>query len=531
MLPASLSCELQKYTLLTDFKNKNGLLIADISYQCPWNSHKNNNRYLTINPQEEKIILKCHSQKCHGKSKILYHNQQCNITCESDNKDESKELQKDDHNVSPRFDINMFNSICDHSTQQEIDNVLTKMQKLEKDIDTLCDNIANIDYNLKTNIINQQKQEINKQIRQKEKNIKLLKYNLKTLFKKQSALELEKKSAYFEKYHAKIMQPFCFLRISDGDFYLYNKKHFEDAYANLLLNNDTSFVSTWLLRSNMKTYERLDFLPPPKKIEPHIYNTFSGLKVETQGITYDYNSDLIEPILKHVNVLVNHDNNSYEYVLNYLAHIVQKPGELPGVALVFRSEKEGVGKNLIFENFFGHSILGDKYVLQTTDIDKILGRFSMANNRLLVILDETRGKDTFLNNEKIKNRITTERVPWEKKGIDGIKINNFARELFFTNNDTPVSIPFGDRRFAGFDCSNEVANNRPYFKKLVKILNDPQSIYSFYYFLKNRDISKFDIVADRPETDFYKELREQSTPCVARFLIHYIFKENPETKV
>ena len=57
------------------------------------------------------------------------------------------------------------------------------------------------------------------------------------------------------------------------------------------------------------------------------------------------------------------------------------------LALIFRSEKEGVGKKLMFEEFIGYSILGSKYVLQTTDIDEIIGRFSMINNKLLVILD------------------------------------------------------------------------------------------------------------------------------------------------
>ena len=115
------------------------------------------------------------------------------------------------------------------------------------------------------------------------------------------------------------------------------------------------------------------------------------------------------------------------------------------MALVFRSQKQGVSKNLLFEHFIGYSILGCKYVLQTTDIDKILRRFSMVNNRFLVILDETSGKDTFLNNDKIKNFVTTTKIAWEKKGIDGFKINNFARILFFTNNKTPVCIPYGDR--------------------------------------------------------------------------------------
>ena len=230
-------------------------------------------------------------------------------------------------------------------------------------------------------------------------------------------------------------------------------------------------------------------------------------------------------------MLVNHDNASYEYVLDYFAHLIQKPGELPGVALLFRSEKEGVGKNLMFEHFFGYNIVGSKYILQTTDIDKVLGRFSMINNKLLVILDEAKGKDTFLNNEKIKNFITTNKIAWERKGVDGFTINNFARMLFFSNGKTPVSIPFGDRRFACFNSSNKQANNRKYFKTLLKSMRDETVIKNFYNFLLHRDISEFDIVSDRPETDFYRELQSESIPSIARFLIDYIDNDSNENKI
>ena len=154
--------------------------------------------------------------------------------------------------------------------------------------------------------------------------------------------------------------------------------------------------------------------PPPNHVPDHIYNSFDAFTVDCEKNTY--NAD-IQPILDHVMLLVNHDSASYEYILNYLAHLIQKPGELPLVALLFRSEKEGVDKNLFFEMFIGNMLLGSKYMLQTADIDKILGRFSMINDKLLVILDEAKGKDTFLNNEKIKNFITSPHIAWEKKGI------------------------------------------------------------------------------------------------------------------
>ena len=44
-LSQNLKTEIAKYKLLSELKNKNGLLIADIKLDCYWNTHKNNNRY------------------------------------------------------------------------------------------------------------------------------------------------------------------------------------------------------------------------------------------------------------------------------------------------------------------------------------------------------------------------------------------------------------------------------------------------------------------------------------------------------
>ena len=463
------------------------------------------------------------------------------------------------------FSIPKFNDICgDNAVITKIAECDKECSILEQTISELKDSIHDINPDLKTSVIQKQKTDINRKIKKHQTKLKTIQKRSDKLRSKRHTSLIELKSKYFEQFNAKIMNPVSFLRKAYNEICLYNKSNFEEIYRNVLID-DKQFVNEWLIRPNIRTYERLDFLPPPVSVPSYIYNTFDGFAVEkvvdktdagvdidktdvstgtnntsTSGTDSDKNNiinadtnnvSLINPILKHIEILTNHDGASYEYVLNYFAHLIQKPGELAQVALVFRSEKEGVGKNLMFEEFIGRSILGYKYVLQTTDIDKIVGRFSMINNKLLVILDETKGKDTFLNSDKIKNFITTNTIAWERKGVDGFNINNFARLLFFTNNDTPVSIPYGDRRFACFDCSNEVANNRKYFRELVRCMRDSTVIKAFYLFLKSRDISRFDIVTDRPETRFYKELREHSIPCIARFLINYISDDSNNNQI
>ena len=82
---------------------------------------------------------------------------------------------------------------------------------------------------------------------------------------------------------------------------------------------------------------------------------------------------------------------------------------LPEVALVFRMKSKVLVKISCLNSLLVILFLVAN-MLQTTHIDKILGRFSMVNNRLLVILEETSGKDTFLNNDKIRNFVTTSKI-------------------------------------------------------------------------------------------------------------------------
>jgi len=203
-------------------------------------------------------------------------------------------------------------------------------------------------------------------------------------------------------------------------------------------------------------------------------------------------------------------------MMDYCAHMVQRPGELSRVAILFKSN-QGVGKNVFWENFI-NSILGREYLLQTADIDKIVGRFSMVQNKLCIIMDETSGKDSFLNSEKIKNSITAETIAWERKGIAGVTLNNCARLLFFTNNSTPIKIEMTDRRFVVYECADDVKNNEAYFKDLISNFKNKQHMKTLFGMLMARDISKWNSVADRPITQIYRDIQSAGIPPMALYL-------------
>ena len=327
--------------------------------------------------------------------------------------------------------------------------------------------------------------------------------------------EFKLKMDYFEKFHFKVMSPPCFGRLAYNKISLLSSHEIEQQYENVVMNNHT-FVSLWRKNENIRTFENVDFLPYPRECKSYTLNTFNGLKIERVKESKG-NYDIF---LKHLTILTGHDPKGQDYLLNYLSHLVQRPGELPRVALVFQSE-QGVGKNIFFENF-AHHILGTEYMLQTAEMDKIIGRFSMINNKLLVIMDETSGKDSFSNSDKIKNIITAESVAWERKGVDGVNINNCGRYIFFSNNTTPVKIEHSDRRYVVYKCANDVQNNSIYFKDLVNHFKDEKIVRAFYDFLMERDISSWDSINDRPITKAYKDVQSANIPAMANYLVEQI---------
>jgi hypothetical protein len=132
-------------------------------------------------------------------------------------------------------------------------------------------------------------------------------------------------------------------------------------------------------------------------------------------------------------------------------------------------------------------------------------------------MDEGKGKDTFAGSDKIKYFITAPTLVFEKKGIDGMTINNCSRMIFFSNSEICLLIEQDERRMMAMECASDKANDSKYTMIILKAFNTPSMVRYLYLFLKNRDISKFDSTNDRPITQFYKELRTITTPSEVKY--------------
>ena len=125
----------------------------------------------------------------------------------------------------------------------------------------------------------------------------------------------------------------------------------------------------------------------------------------------------------------------FNYVMRWMALMVQMPWIKPEVAIVLRS-KEGTGKNIIVKmllNMFGvHGFI-------TAQKDQVAGRFNgHLFDKVLVVLDEAFFAGDPAAVAAAKALITNSPLSYEAKGKDALSAPNYAHVISLTNNEWAV---------------------------------------------------------------------------------------------
>jgi hypothetical protein len=259
----------------------------------------------------------------------------------------------------------------------------------------------------------------------------------------------------------------------------------------------------WIESDNTRRFEKLVF-DPSMKCSDTSYNLFKGLATVPKSGKCDL-------YLKHVReVICSGDHELYEYVIGWMAHAVQKPTELPGVALVLMGS-QGTGKGT-FAQYFG-KIFGEHFQ-HLVHMDHLLGKFNAhLSSALLVFADEVVWGGNKKEAGQLKGIITESRRMMEAKFKDPIHVDNYARFIFATNEDWAVPTGPKERRFCVLNIDESKTQNHSYFSAIKnEMING--GVEALMHMLVNYDISKFN-VRRYPETDGLLAQKQLSLPSVA----------------
>jgi hypothetical protein len=269
------------------------------------------------------------------------------------------------------------------------------------------------------------------------------------------------------------------------------------------------------LYKNFMRYTKIEFKPGAKLLTE--FNLFRGFRAREVENVDESKFDLI---LKHIlEVFASNEKILYNYILDWLAFRVQKPGEKNGKTLLFQS-KPGSGKNIFFE-WFGESVIGKTHYQIINNISSITGNFnSVIEGCLFMIGDEISnvGKDGAM----IKNILTQDTVLINHKGVRAYPCSNLFQMVFLTNNIKYFILERAQRRFVCFQASSIHRDNEDYFKRLKAQMNNEDCADHFYTWLLRRDITAFnDKAATFPLSEFHKVLMEINKTSIDLFIESY----------
>ena len=328
----------------------------------------------------------------------------------------------------------------------------------------------------------------------------------------------------FEKDHFIITSPllFGFEYIYEGKpkYTLYNRNDFKTLtepfiYENIKLDGTKetkNFMTDWLKDNDKRSYKQLEF-SPVHKANVEYYNTFQGFDCELP-FQYEHNETAIDIFKKHISHLTDNHQESIDYLISYIADIIQNPDRPPGTAILLKSP-QGHGKDLFMDII--SKMLNISYVCRTEDIKDVLGNFNTAiKDKVICVINELEGKDGWEYRDKLKGLITCENLNINEKGIKHYKQKNSLRVFIFSNRMNPIEISQDDRRFCVFK-SHYKKPTPEYFNKLVDILDNKNSLYSIYNYLKQYKID-INLRHNRPKTKAYDNMKEGNINPIFNFL-------------
>lgn len=348
-------------------------------------------------------------------------------------------------------------------------------------------------------------------------------YDVKTITKTHN-YKLQKK--YFEQFHAKIENPYCFIRDDENGLMFIKPDKFVSLHSNVetisCINEPAheqakkmfGFASYWTGDKNIRTYYRYDYYPDATLCPKNIYNLWQPFPILKTELDPDADTS---KIYAFINTLLG--DECADYVLNWFAHIVQKPARKTEVCILLYGA-QGCGKSTIGEYLLRKIIGLDKMII-TSKADKMFGRFVNTQGKLLAVLNEASGKDTFNICDILKDAITCSTTEQEKKGVDAVSVTDYTNFIFTTNNINSVKIEEGDRRFMPIEINNVLKGNVSYFKELYADLDNELIMRKFYDELIHRDLSKFNPSRDRIETQLMIDMKTMNKNCIKDFIDYW----------
>lgn len=256
-------------------------------------------------------------------------------------------------------------------------------------------------------------------------------------------------------------------------------------------------LKAWVASPARVTVDVLTWAPgepvicqPPEAVDgaTRAYNSWRGFAPINPPADW---RERVQPFIDHLAYLVPEPAELKRFT-QWLAHILQRPHELPHTAMLMVAEQTGIGRNLLAAMLV-RALRG--HVAAGVQLGELLdGAFNgRLSKRLLAIVDEVRegmGEKRYVRGERLKSLITEEhRLINPKYGTQSIE-RNCCRWLMFSNHRDALPFDHSDRRVMVIE--NPRTRKPPqYYARLYSMLDDAAFVAAVRQYLATYDLAGF----------------------------------------
>ncbi len=270
--------------------------------------------------------------------------------------------------------------------------------------------------------------------------------------------------------------------------YMIKQEYIDDDEKNISKATAITF-NRWITKE-IKIIDNINYIPEEielfKEDEDTYFNTYRKEQILNED-TKDV-KDKFQTIKKVLLNLVGHDEDAYTYLTKWIAWQIQNPTKRLATSIILQGE-QGTGKTLFCTYVLRYIFNKNFCEVGQSDINKEHNDYIMGKQ--IIVANEVIHSDTkYIVSEKLKNYVSDDYVSIIRKYRDSLNVRNYAQWIFVSNNQVPIKIEKGDRRYSVFR-SKKLKDGFQLFKTLKE--NQHNEVLGFIKYLKELEV-RFDEV-------------------------------------
>ena len=274
----------------------------------------------------------------------------------------------------------------------------------------------------------------------------------------------------------------------------------------------SKMFNIWIDHPDRRMVDMDDVVFEPGKDVDGI-NLFSGLNIKPDS---GMQREVYQPLLDHLYHLCGQQDELYWWVLRWCAYPLQHVGAKMQTSIIMHGA-EGTGKNLWWESIADiYGLYG--VIISQSEIESDFNGW--ASSKMFCIADEVISRAELRHMKgKLKSMITGSQIMINQKGQPQRPETNHMNLVFLSNEEQPLVLDQGDRRYAVIRC-DDVKDNDWYVN--IGKAKDDGAVRGLYHYLLTLEMEGFNRHSKPPVSQARVDLIDISKPSAERFVERWL---------